>query len=41
MGDDGEPVAPYPVIVIGRLTGEYSGLEDAGDRQRITLDRAH
>ena len=40
-GDDGEPVAPYPVIVIGRLTGEYSGLEDAGDRQRITLDRAH
>lgn len=40
-GDDGEPVAPYPVIIIGRLTGEYSGLEDAGDRQRITLDRAH
>ena len=40
-GDDSEPVAPYPVIVIGRLTGEYSGLEDAGDRQRITLDRVH
>ncbi len=40
-GDDGEPVAPYPVIVIGRLTGEYDGLEDAGDRQRMVLDRAH
>ena len=40
-GDDGQPVAPYPVIVIGRLTGDYAGLEDAGDRQRIILDRAH
>lgn len=39
--DDGQPVAPYPVIVIGRLTGDYAGLEDAGDRQRIILDRAH
>lgn len=40
-GDDGEPVAPYPVTVIGRLTGDFSGLEDAGDRQRIVLDRKH
>ncbi|MBP5395074.1 MAG: AfsR family transcriptional regulator [Candidatus Methanomethylophilaceae archaeon] len=40
-GDDGQPVAPYPVIVIGRLTGDYAGLEDAGDRQRIILERAH
>lgn len=38
-GDDGRPVAPYPVIRIGRLTGDYSGLEDAGDRQRIVIDR--
>lgn len=40
-GDDGQPVAPYPVIVIGKLTGDYAGLEDAGDRQRMILDRAH
>ena len=39
--DDGEPVSPYPVIVIGRLTGDFSGLEDAGDRQRIILDRKY
>ena len=39
-GEDGEPVAPYPVIVIGRLKGDCSGLEDAGDRQRVILDRA-
>lgn len=39
-GDDGEPVAPYPVVKIGELTGEYSALEDAGDRQRIRIERA-
>lgn len=40
-GEDGEPVSPYPVIVIGRLTGDYAGLEDAGDRQKITIDRSY
>lgn len=39
-GDDGQPVAPYPVVKIGRLTGDYAALEDAGDRQRIILERA-
>ena len=36
-GDDGEPVAPYPVIKIGRMVGDCSALEDAGDRQKITI----
>lgn len=36
-GDDGQPVAPYPVIRIGRMTGDCSGLEEAGDRQKITI----
>ena len=40
-GEDGEPVSPYPVIVIGRLTGDYAGLEDAGDRQKITIDGSY
>jgi hypothetical protein len=37
-GEDGKPVAPYPVIKIGRIIGDCSGLEDAGDRQRLTLE---
>lgn len=36
-GEDGEPVSPYPVIKIGKMIGDCSGLEDAGDRQKITL----
>lgn len=36
-GEDGEPVAPYPVIKIGKMIGDCSGLEDAGDRQRISV----
>ena len=36
-GEDGQPVAPYPVIKIGKMIGDCSGLEDAGDRQKITL----
>ncbi len=39
-GDDGEPVTPYPVIRIGRLRGDISSMEDAGDRQRLSLERA-
>lgn len=36
-GDDGQPVAPYPVIKIGKMIGDCSGLEDAGDRQKVTI----
>ncbi len=36
-GDDGQPVAPFPVIKIGKMIGDCSGLEDAGDRQKITI----
>lgn len=36
-GEDGQPVAPYPVIKIGKIIGDCSGLEDAGDRQKITI----
>jgi hypothetical protein len=39
-GDDGLPVSHFPLIKIGKLVGEYSTLEDAGDRQKITLERA-
>lgn len=36
-GEDGQPVAPFPVIKIGKMIGDCSGLEDAGDRQKITI----
>ena len=36
-GEDGQPVAPYPVIRIGKMLGDCSGLEEAGDRQKITI----
>ena len=36
-GEDGKPVAPFPVIKIGKMIGDCSGLENAGDRQRITI----
>lgn len=36
-GEDGGPVAPFPVIKIGKMIGDCSGLENAGDRQRITI----
>ena len=36
-GEDGQPVAPYPVIKIGKMIGDCSGLEEAGDRQKITI----
>ena len=36
-GEDGKPVAPYPVIKIGRMAGDCTGLDSAGDRQRLTL----
>lgn len=36
-GEDGEPVAPYPVIKIGHMIGDCSMLEDAGDRMKISI----
>ena len=36
-GEDGKPVVPFPVIKIGKMIGDCSGLENAGDRQRITI----
>ena len=39
-GDDGRPVSHYPVMRIGRILDDCSSMEDAGDRQRITLERA-
>ena len=35
--EDGKPVAPYPVVKIGRMIGDCSGLEHAGDRQTVTI----
>ncbi len=37
-GEDRKPIAPYPMIKIGRILGECSELEDAGDRQRLTIE---
>lgn len=37
-GEDGRPVAPYPVIKIGRFVGDCSEMENAGDRQRLVLE---
>ena len=39
-GDDGLPVAPYPVTKIGRILDDCSAMEDAGDRQPITIEKA-
>ncbi|MBR4225766.1 MAG: AfsR family transcriptional regulator [Candidatus Methanomethylophilaceae archaeon] len=36
--EDGRPVAPYPVIRIGRMIGDCSRMDDIGDRQRIILE---
>ena len=38
-GEDGRPVSRYPVIKIGKMKGNYTVLEDAGDRQRIFIER--
>ena len=38
-GDDCLPVSRYPVIKIGKIAGECSSLEDAGDRQFVTLEQ--
>ena len=36
-GEDGEPVAPFPVIKIGKMIGDCSKMDEAGDRQRLTI----
>ena len=36
-GEDGKPVAPYPVIKIGKMTCDCSEMEHAGVRQRMTI----
>lgn len=37
-GEDGKPVSPYPVIKIGKIIGDSSEMDNAGDRQRITIE---
>lgn len=37
-GEDGKPVAPYPMIKIGRIEGDCSAMDGIGDRQRIVLE---
>ncbi len=37
-GEDGNPVSPYPVIKIGKMIGDCSELENAGDRQRLVIE---
>lgn len=36
-GEDGKPVAPFPMVRIGRMIGDCSKMEEAGDRQRLTI----
>jgi len=39
-GDDGKPVSKFPVKVIGKVIGDCSSMEHAGDRMPITLERS-
>ena len=39
-GDDGRPVSKFPVRVIGKIVGDCSSMEHAGDRMPITLERS-
>ena len=36
-GEDKKPVAPFPMVKIGHVIGDCSGLEHAGDRQSMTI----
>lgn len=38
-GEDRKPVSRYPVVKIGKIIGECSELENAGDRQKITIQK--
>ncbi len=37
--DDGRPVSRFPLVKVGKITGDVSGMYDAGDRQNITIER--
>ncbi len=39
-GEDGKPIAPYPMIKIGKVIGDCSEMENAGDRQRLTIEQS-
>jgi hypothetical protein len=39
-GDDGKPVASFPMKKIGNVIGDCSGMEMSGDRTRITMERS-
>ncbi|MGI6008951.1 MAG: cyclophilin-like fold protein [Methanomethylophilus sp.] len=36
-GDDQKPVWKYPLVKIGHIEGECASLDEAGDRQNMTL----
>lgn len=38
--EDGRPVSRYPVIKIGKLIGDFSEMETAGDRQKIVIKKS-
>ena len=38
-GEDGRPVSRYPVKRIGKVIGDCSAFEEAGDRQKILLQK--
>ena len=38
-GEDGKPVSPYPVVKIGRMLGDCSGLENTGDGTTISFSK--
>lgn len=38
-GEDGKPVAPYPMIKIGKVIGDCSEMKNAGDRQRLVIEQ--
>ena len=38
-GEDGKPGAPYPMIKIGKVIGDCSEMENAGDRQRLVIEQ--
>ena len=39
-GEDRKPVAPFPMIKIGKVIGDCSELENAGDRQRLIIEQS-
>ena len=39
-GEDGRPVSKFPVKRIGRIIGDCSSMEHAGDRMPLTIERS-